>query len=365
MKYFIITLLAAIAFTGCKTKNDGFSIIGHIEGIKDSTLITLYDLDQQINLDSAYSSNGNFTLSGKVEHPSSCWIQCENEYANIQVENLEMSFHSPLKNMHLNCSISGGKEQDLQNELKNLQQVYDQAYMDALDHFMKKKYSSDEEKLSLIMKINESQSASHDVYVDFGKKHADSYMGLNIVYKNRNSIERDTLTAIYENLPPAMKNTSTAKALNVYLFEEVAKVGNPFIDFEVSTIDGDDFRLSSLKGEYIYLCFWSAGCGPCRMENKYLSKHFTEIPENLSIVSFSVDKNANTWKSASESDRIFWHNISDMEGSKGRIKTQYQVQAIPTSFLIDKNGTIIKKFKGFDPKGNIIEKLKKMIDELE
>ncbi len=344
-------------------KNDGFNIDGHIEGVKDSTLITLYDLDQQINLDSAFSINEDFELSGKVEYPTGCWIKCQDEYANIQVENVKMSFTSPIEDMHLKNIITGGKEQELQNKLKNLQQPYDLIYFSAYDSLMNKKYSNDEEKQSLIKKFNESQSTSHEIYINFGKKHSDSYMGLNIIYMNRKSIDRDTLTAIFKNLPTSIKTAPTANALNVFLFEETAIVGNSFIDFEVSTIDGQDFKLSSLKGNYIYLCFWSAGCDPCRMENKYLSEHFNEVPEDLSIVSFSVDKNENAWKKASETDNITWHNVSDKEGTKGRIKTQYQVQAIPTSFLIDKNGKIIKKFKRFDPNGNIIVKLKDIIAE--
>lgn len=364
MRHLIIILIATITLSSCKTKNDGFNIIGHIEGIEDSTLITLYDLDQQINLDSAFSINGDFELSGKVEYPTGCLIQCQDEYANIKVENVEMSFKSPIKDMHLNSKITGGKEQDLQNELKKLQQPHDQTYFVAYDSLMNKKYTTDEEKKRLIKTFNESQSKSQEIYVDFGKKHSDTYMGLDIVYRNRKSIDRDTLKVIFENLPTSIKSSPTANALNVFLFEEIAKVGNPLIDFDVKTIDGQDFKLSSLKGKYIYLCFWSAGCGPCRMENKYLSEHFNELPKDLSIVSFSVDRNISAWEQASEKDNITWHNVSDKEGSKGRIKTQYQVQAIPTSFLIDKNGIIIKKFKGFDPNGNIIEKLKNIIDEI-
>ena len=364
MRYLIIILIAAITFSSCKTKNDGFNIIGHIEGIEDSTLITLYDLDQQINLDSAFSINGDFELSGKLEYPTGCWIKCQDEYANIQVENIEMFFKSPIKDMHLNSKISGGKEQELQNELKKLQQPYDKAYFGAYDSLMNKKYSNDEEKKKLIKTFNESQSKSHEIYVDFGEKHSDSYMGLNIIYMNRKSIDKDTLKVIFENLPTSIKSSPTANALSVFLFEEIAKVGNPLIDFDVEAIDGQDFKLSSLKGKYIYLCFWSAGCDPCRMENKYLSEHFNEVPEDLSIVSFLVDRNVSSWEQASESDNITWHNVSDKEGSKGKIKTQYQVQAIPTSFLIDKNGIIIKKFKGFDPNGDIIEKLKKIIADI-
>ena len=141
MKYLIIILLTTITFSSCKTKNNGFNIVGHIEGVKDSTLITLYDLDQQINLDSAFSIDGDFELRGNVEYPTGCWIKCQNEYANIQVENVEMSFTSPIEDMHLNNIITGGKEQELQNELKKLQQPYDLIYFSAYDSLMNKKYN--------------------------------------------------------------------------------------------------------------------------------------------------------------------------------------------------------------------------------
>ncbi|MBF6596607.1 MAG: AhpC/TSA family protein [Fermentimonas sp.] len=363
MRHLIIILIATITFSSCKTKNDGFNISGHIEGIKDSILITLYDLDQQINLDSAFSINGYFELSGKVEYPTGCWIKCQDEYANIQVENVNMSFTSPIKDMHLNSLITGGTEQELQNELMKLQKPYDLIYYGAYDSLMNKKYPNDEVKQSLIKKFNESQKTLHDIYIDFGKRHSDSYMGLDIVYMNRKSIDKDTLQAIFEKLPISIKSSPTANALKVFLFEEVAEVGKPFIDFEVSSIDGKEFKLSSLKGNYIYLCFWSAGCGPCLMEIKFLSEHYNEVPEDLSIVSFSIDKNIDAWKKASEMNNITWHNVSDKEGDKGKIKTQYQVQAIPTSFLIDKEGIIIKRFTGFDTDGNIIAQLKGIIAE--
>lgn len=364
MKHLLTIFTITVLFFSCKNKNEGFNIIGHIEGIKDSTLITLYDLEQQINIDSAFSIDGDFELNGMVEYPTGCWIQCQGEYANIQVENLKMSFTSPIKDMHLNSKITGGKEQELQNELKELQKPYELIYFGAYDSLINEKYPNDEVKQSLIKKLNESQTISHEIYVDFGKKHSGSFIGLDIIYMNRKSIDKDTLKTIYKNLPISFKSTPTASALNVFLYEKTAIVGDYFIDFESNTINNKSFKLSSLKGNYIYLCFWSAGCGPCRMENKYISKHFNEVPEDLLIVSFSIDKNVDTWKKASETDNITWHNISDNEGTKGKIKTQYQVQAIPTSFLIGKDGKILKKFKGFDPKGNILQKLKNIIAEI-
>jgi len=216
-------------------------------------------------------------------------------------------------------------------------------------------------KLELIKRFNESQSKSQEIYIDFGKKHSDSYLGLNIIYMNRKSIPKDSLKLIYESLTPPFKETTTAKALEIFLYEDNAEIGKMSIDFTAKTINGNDFTLSSLRGQYIYLSFWSAGCAPCRMENRFFSKNLDSIPNNLSIVSFSIDKNIEAWKKASKSDNISWINVSDYEGDKGRVKTIYGVQAIPTSFLIDKEGVIIEKFTGFDT--DIIKKLKRIIEE--
>lgn len=160
---------------------------------------------------------------------------------------------------------------------------------------------------------------------------------------------------------PKYKEASRSKALKIFLYEELAQKGKQFIDFKAKTVKGDDFSLSSLKGNYIYLSFWSAGCGPCRIENRFLSQNKNELPKDLSLVSFSTDKNFKAWDFASKSDGIDWYNVSDLEGESGKIKTQYQVQAIPTSFLIDKNGIVMEKFIGYDK--NILKRIKTLIEK--
>lgn len=363
MNKFLKLLIISIILTSCKSEDQGFIITGHIEGIKDSTLIKIYDLDRQFDIDSTYSNNGNFVLKGRVEKPTGCWIRANGESATLQVENVEMTFTSTIKDLRLNSIITGGREQELQNELQELQKPYDIIYLRAYDSLMNQKYSSDDEKQRLIKKFNDSQSASQEIYIDFGKNHSDSYLGLNIIYMNRKSIPKDSLKLIYENLIPSLKETTNAKALKIFLYEGIAETGKEFIDFSAKSLDGREFKLSSLRGKYIYLSFWNAGCAPCRMENRFFSKNSDSIPKDLDIVSFSIDKNLEAWKKASAIDNISWYNVSDHEGDNGAVKTRYGVQAIPTSFLIDKKGTIIKKFTGFDPDGNIINDLKKILEE--
>ncbi|WP_321479700.1 TlpA disulfide reductase family protein [uncultured Bacteroides sp.] len=342
---------------------DGFIVKGHIDGIEDGTWVKLYDLDQGMYIDSAVSKGGNFILKGSVDYPRECWIKCKDEYSIIQMENTEFTFNSPLKEMHQNSKIKGGKEQELQNELSKIQQPNKIIYYSALDSLLNNLYTNEDQKSRLIKTLDETNTIIQNNYISYAKNHPNSYLGVDILYSNRMSIPKDTLKSIYKNLPPELQETRRGKSLKIHLYEELAEKGKPFIDFTVKDIKGNDFSLSSLKGQYIYLSFWSAGCGPCRMENKLLSKSSKELPKGLALVSFSIDKSRKYWDIATEADSITWHNVSDLSGVNGKIKTQYQVQAIPTSFLIDKDGIIIEKFIGYDTE--MLERLNKLVDEHE
>jgi peroxiredoxin len=348
---FLIALLLIIYSQSsfAQKHHNKFSIEGKIQNVSNGTLVKLYDLNQQVYIDSAYINNGMFKLTGYVELPTTCWIQCMNEYAIIQVENTHMFFESPLKGMVAHYTASGGKEQDLQNQLNKLQRPFDQIYLGAYDSLINNKFNNDSSRQELINRFNNAQDTSQKIYIDFGIKHINSYLGLDATYRNRKTIPKEYLNNAYLGLTENYKNTPKAKALKAFLATTFAEKGKMMIDFDAKTIDGKSFKLSSLAGSYIYLAFGSAGCGPCRMENKELSKKYKFLSKNLAIVYFSLDKNINYWILATKEDSIIWNNISDMKGDVSSIKIMYGVQAIPTSFLIDKNGIIIDRFDGYDP----------------
>lgn len=99
---------------------NGFKIIGNIEGVKDQTKVYLIDIKLLKIVDSASTNSGNFSFVGKVSNPTSFWIKCLDEYAIIQVENVEIKFRSQLKEMKLKYVADGGLEQKLQTKLNEL-----------------------------------------------------------------------------------------------------------------------------------------------------------------------------------------------------------------------------------------------------
>jgi len=234
-----ISLILHTLLAGAQqTSSSGFVINGYIEGIKDGDKVSLYDIDEQVYLDHTITTNGRFVLKGKVERPVTCWIRYKDEYAIIQVENTAMEFRSPIKDMHLYSVIKGGPEQDLQNQLNNLQHRYKVIYYGAYDSLTQKKYRDKAEQQKLAKVLNDFQDKAHHIFMEFGKRHPNTYIGLDILYRNRERIGNDTIEALLTQMDDDIKFTAKGQALALFAYGVLAEKGKPFIDFEAETLNG-------------------------------------------------------------------------------------------------------------------------------
>ncbi len=347
LKQYLFFLSALLPLSLLGQPGRGFTIAGRITGVKDGTKVYIKDIDEKQVLDSAIILNERFLLKGSVKMPSTCWLECLDQYSTIQVENTAMQFESPLELMRLYAKATGGTEQALQNELTALQYAFDHLTFTSYDSLNKKKYKDDEDRKRLAKVLNDSQDSSQLIYIRFGIQHPDSWLGMDILYRNRQHINKDTLRNLLSLMRPELSAHMKARSIREYVFGKLVRKGEPFIDFEATTLEGRAFRLSSLKGQYVLLSFWDAGCVPCRRENKTFSKEQASWNNKLQIVSFSLDKNREAWAKASAADHISWYNVSDNQGGSGSIKTQYDVQAMPAAFLINPQGVVIEIFTGF------------------
>jgi len=114
------------------------------------------------------------------------------------------------------------------------------------------------------------------------------------------------------------------------------------LDFTLPSLKGDSLRLSSMKGKVFLLDFWASWCVPCRFSNKNLVKLYAKYKDKgFEILGVSLDDNQNAWKRAVTKDRITWLQINDSKGWDAHSAAEWQVDAIPASFLIDKDGNVV------------------------
>jgi peroxiredoxin len=79
--------------------------------------------------------------------------------------------------------------------------------------------------------------------------------------------------------------------------------------------------------------------------------------KGLNIVGVSLDKDATNWKEAIIKDKLTWTQVSNLKFWDEPIAKQYQVEAIPASFVLDASGKIVAN-------GLFGEKLREKINEL-
>jgi thiol-disulfide isomerase/thioredoxin len=90
--------------------------------------------------------------------------------------------------------------------------------------------------------------------------------------------------------------------------------------------------------------FWASWCGPCRRENPFNTQLYKQYhPKGFEILGISLDDDKGRWKGAIASDSLVWKHVSDLRKWSSMVVPLYKVEAIPATYLIDKDGKIVAK----------------------
>jgi len=133
------------------------------------------------------------------------------------------------------------------------------------------------------------------------------------------------------------------------------KVGNIAPDFKSETIDGKELKLSDYKGRVILLDFWASWCGPCQKELPFLFQLYDDNEDrNFIIIAVNIDKKLNSAQKFLEklTEKAHFPIVWD---SKSEIPTLYNIESMPTTIFIDKEGVIRYIHTGFtDPSKDLL-----------
>lgn len=119
-------------------------------------------------------------------------------------------------------------------------------------------------------------------------------------------------------------------------------IGAEAPDIQMNDPFGKQVALSSLRGKYVLIDFWASWCGPCREEIPNVVRAYAKYKsKGFEIFSVSLDDNREAWEKAINSEKMLWTHAGDLMKWNSPIVKQYNIEAIPYTLLLDKEGKII------------------------
>jgi peroxiredoxin len=109
-------------------------------------------------------------------------------------------------------------------------------------------------------------------------------------------------------------------------------------DFALKTPDGKTFRLSEQRGKTVIVNFWATWCPPCREEMPAMERLYQQHRDRgLVLVAVSLDADPAVVAPYLKQNKLSFPIALD---PKSEIANKYGVRALPSSFIVDRDGTM-------------------------
>jgi cytochrome c biogenesis protein CcmG/thiol:disulfide interchange protein DsbE len=131
-------------------------------------------------------------------------------------------------------------------------------------------------------------------------------------------------------------------------------------NFVLKSADGTTYELSKMKGKVVVINFWATWCGPCRKEiPDFIEAYKKYNSKGLEIIGISLDQDG--WTKVTPFVKQNNINYPIVLGDENITDNYGGINAIPTTFIVDKNGTIVDKTIGLMSLKQLEAKLKSVL----
>ncbi len=147
-----------------------------------------------------------------------------------------------------------------------------------------------------------------------------------------------------------LKNSILALVLGVFAASSLASSaleGQVAPDFALKSSTGENLRLSEYRGDVVMVNFWATWCGPCRQEMPLLDQLYSRYQRvGFNLLGVNIDDDS---RRAMQMVEELGVNFPVLFDARKEVSKLYEVEAMPVTVIIDRQGTVRYVHHGYKP----------------
>jgi peroxiredoxin len=147
-----------------------------------------------------------------------------------------------------------------------------------------------------------------------------------------------------------LKNLIFALVFSVFATSSLASSGmegQPAPDFALKSSTGENLRLSEFRGDVVMVNFWATWCGPCRQEMPLLDELYNRYQRvGFNLLGVNIDDDSRRAMAMVEELGV---NFPVLFDARKEVSELYEVEAMPVTVIIDRQGTVRYVHHGYKP----------------
>lgn len=117
--------------------------------------------------------------------------------------------------------------------------------------------------------------------------------------------------------------------------------------FALQSVDGRTVSLAQYKGDVVMINFWASWCGPCRQEMPLLDSIYKQYKDmGFTLIGVNVEPDSHNADAWLKQTPVSYPILYD---PKSQVSQLYQVQAMPTTVIVDRQGVVRFVHNGYLP----------------
>ncbi|MAQ31270.1 MAG: hypothetical protein CMD26_00855 [Flavobacteriales bacterium] len=375
MKNWILPLFLAVLYS-CNTESQNkFIINGKTDRIGDAILLKI---DPSINqIDTTSIKNGMFKFEKKIKEEELYRVKFHDGSSFDLLANMGEKINIDFQGDGLLITGSEGSQKIVELDNMLFELIH---FKDSITQELQTMSKNENYEAILTKKQNEffEKLELHRAFLkDFIEKNKESKVTLIALFQTYNSsspvlsIDEDLedFEKVLDNLKVRFPESNHITLLN----DQITKLkplanGQIAPNFTLPDVNKKPLSLSSLKGKVVLIDFWASWCRPCRIANpKLVELHKKYSKNGFEILSVSLDGTQRQqdpkkeWIQAINQDNITdFKHVSELKGWNTSVRDLYNLNSIPHTILLDKEGKIVgKNIRG----DNLEMKIKKLVND--